>query len=185
MALADQLEIYEARLVRSGKDFHFEIELDNLKDPRGAVTLGQCEQYSRKFQEIITDLMENRSPQERAEFVPEDLTDENFTLEVNSAGAERRLKALPEDLERFSTLPLKIKFHTDEALHTEIVRYAGQVEGEGQGTLWKFEYYTPERGSGKKGRRTNNKGASRKNNRKEALEVSPEEIQEVRLYLDF
>ncbi|WP_237578366.1 ribosome maturation factor RimP [Leptospira mayottensis] len=75
-----------------------EVVLDNLEHPYGSVGLLECEQVSRKLKEEL----ERISP------------DLDFTLKVSSAGAERKLN-LPEDIDRFRGIPVRLVFRSGES----------------------------------------------------------------------
>ncbi|AMX58840.1 hypothetical protein LBK6_11000 [Leptospira borgpetersenii serovar Hardjo] len=75
-----------------------EVVLDNLEHPYGSVSLLECEQVSRKLKEEL----ERISP------------DLDFTLKVSSAGAERKLH-LPEDIDRFRGIPVRLVFRSGES----------------------------------------------------------------------
>jgi ribosome maturation factor RimP len=85
--------------VMSHKNGHslIEINLDNLENLHGSVTLNDCENVSK----ALSLALDSR------------FADENYTLQVSSAGAERELR-LPEDLKRFQTLPMRIFYKNEE-----------------------------------------------------------------------
>jgi ribosome maturation factor RimP len=87
------LQIYSLDLKSARGHFLIEICLDNLNDPRGSVSIKDCENVSKLL----------------GEFLEESYSDENYTLQVSSAGAERELR-LPGDLGRFKNVPVKIDF---------------------------------------------------------------------------
>jgi ribosome maturation factor RimP len=91
--LKPPLKIYSLKVKSAGGHFLIEVDLDNLNDPRGSVSLTDCENVSHR---LIEQLEANFS-------------DSNYTLQVSSAGAERELK-LPDELGRFKKLPLKLSF---------------------------------------------------------------------------
>lgn len=93
--------------------------MDNLEHPYGSVSLLECEQVSRKLKEEL----ERISP------------DLDFTLKVSSAGAERKLN-LPEDIDRFRGIPVRLVFRSGESeKHQEgIFRI---VNRDGDQVFWK------------------------------------------------
>ncbi|MBW7857049.1 MAG: hypothetical protein H3C43_01815 [Leptonema sp. (in: Bacteria)] len=102
------------------KYFHgsylIQIELDDLNHPLGAVTLEQCERFSKSFIEVINAAIDSFF--ENGE-LPEDLTIDNYSLEVSSAGAEREIR-IPDEFERFRGRALKIRYRTnDETIRVE------------------------------------------------------------------
>ncbi len=101
------VEIYNLKLSKLHSDYYIQIELDNLNDPFGSVTVDICENFSKDF---IQSLDERLTSDKIAFNLPIDLEVDNYTLEVSSAGAEREIR-LPNDLERFKNLPLKIQFN--------------------------------------------------------------------------
>ena len=106
------IAVYSFKINYQGKNSLIEINLDNLENSYGSVTIGECEQVSRDLHNIL----EEKHPEE------------NFTLKVSSAGAEREL-TLPQDLGRFSHLPLRLRFETKEGKLDEIVKIV-RLEGE-------------------------------------------------------
>lgn len=175
--------IYSARVLRSGNGFHFEIELDGLNHPLGAVTLAECESFSRRFAETLDRVLAGESEADWGEALPVGILPDNYTVEVNSAGAERQLR-LPGELERFQGKALKVQYREGDRTTTRLGLFAGMgpaPEGEipadvGQ-NYYIFEEYTPRRGRG-------NRKRSGKQQRKE-FRVLPEEVVRVNLYLDF
>jgi len=121
--------IYSFSVKNRGKHSLIEINLDNLQNSYGSVSIGDCEGISRNLQGILDD----RFPSE------------NYTLQVSSAGAERELK-LPEDLKRFSHLPLKLTFLESGIKKNEIVRVL-----ENLGETIEVEVYSKQKPREKKG----------------------------------
>jgi len=101
------VEIYNLKLSKLYNDYYIQIELDNLNDPFGSVTVDICENFSKDF---IQSLDERLASDKIAFNLPMDLEIDNYTLEVSSAGAEREIQ-FPNDLERYKELPLKIRFN--------------------------------------------------------------------------
>lgn len=153
----DGIGIYEARVLPASGGFHFEVVLDGLTDPRGAVPLAICESFSRDLVRRIDECVLARSSEagveaahlnprpelDWSEVLPPNLSEENYTLEVSSAGAERRLR-LPDDLERFAGQPLRMKLPTEtpdgrESLNVRLVVFAGR-----EGDAWRFTEYEPQ-----------------------------------------
>jgi ribosome maturation factor RimP len=87
------IQLYSLEVKVANDHFLIEINLDNLQDPRGSVSLTDCEKVSRR----LMDFLETEHGQE------------NYTIQVSSAGAERELR-LPDDLGRFHNVPVKIFF---------------------------------------------------------------------------
>lgn len=85
------IQLYSLDVKSANDHFLIEINLDNLQDPRGSVSITDCEKVSRR----LNDFLETAHGQE------------NYTIQVSSAGAERELR-LPEDLGRFLNVPVKI-----------------------------------------------------------------------------
>jgi len=97
--------IYSSSIKNRGNHSLIELNLDNLENSFGSVSIGDCEKISRNLQSIL----EEKYPSD------------NYTLQVSSAGAERELK-LPEDLQRFSHLPLRLHFNSNGIMKNEIVK---------------------------------------------------------------
>jgi ribosome maturation factor RimP len=114
------LGIYEAHLRPAGKSWHFEIILDGLNHPSGAVSIDDCAEFSLNFSERLDNELLLKDPVSVWHGVfPSELTPENYSLQVSSAGAERKLR-LPEDLERFKGLPLRVKYREDGIIQSEL-----------------------------------------------------------------
>lgn len=89
------LQLFSISVKTASGHFLIEVTLDNTNDPRGSVSIIDCENVSR----LLTNYLE------------ESFSNENYTLQVSSAGAERGLR-LPDDLHRFKKIPVKI-FYLD------------------------------------------------------------------------
>lgn len=177
--------VYSARVLRSGNGFHFEIALDGLDHPLGAVTIAECESFSRRFVETLDRVLEEGHPDWGAA-LPVGILPDNYTVEVNSAGAERQLR-LPEELERFRGKPLKIQHREEERTRTRLGVFVKSVSRETTDSVeitedvdqnyYIFEEYTPRRG-----------GANRKRSGKQArteFRLASADLLRVNLYLDF
>ncbi len=178
------LGIYSARVVQSGSGFHFEIELDGIGHPLGSVTLAECEAFSRRFAETL-DLVLLEGHPDRVSALPVGITPDNYTVEVNSAGAERKLR-LPGDLQRFAGVPLRIQFTESGSRQTRLgvygVRPAGeaaepQADVASEQDYYFFMEYTPRR-TGKNRKRSAKKTVAE-------FRVPVGDILQVNLYLDF
>lgn len=163
--LEEGLAIRKFRQSRAGSDFRFEIELDGLNDPAGAVSVGQCETFSRAFSAAIDRWVEDQSVLKEGELSR--LTAENYLLEVSSAGATRELE-LPAELERFKGMPLKIKYTEEGVYLTELVVFREKTD-----SRFIFDVFLP-----KKYRQKTNK------NRKQILEIDESDLKKANLYLD-
>lgn len=92
------VKLYSLKVNQRPNHSLIEVVLDNLEHPYGSVSLLECEQVSRKLKEEL----ERISP------------DLDFTLKVSSAGAERKLN-LPEDIDRFRGIPVRLVFRSGES----------------------------------------------------------------------
>ncbi|ABJ75587.1 ribosome maturation factor RimP [Leptospira borgpetersenii] len=97
-ALFLPVKLYSLKVNQRPNHSLIEVVLDNLEHPYGSVSLLECEQVSRKLKEEL----ERISP------------DLDFTLKVSSAGAERKLH-LPEDIDRFRGIPVRLVFRSGES----------------------------------------------------------------------
>ncbi|KAF5828055.1 hypothetical protein DUNSADRAFT_18278 [Dunaliella salina] len=87
------LDLYLFRLIPGRK---LDIRLDRLTDAYGSPSIEDIEKFSRMFyKELIATLGEEEAS--------------SISLEVSSPGAERTL-ALPQDLKRFGSLPLRVEY---------------------------------------------------------------------------
>ena len=174
--LHEGIGIYSIRLYPSAGGFHFEIQLDGINHPRGAVNLADCESYSRHFAEKLDAELALRKDDYL--FI-ENLAEDNYTLEVSSAGAERELR-LPEDLDRFKELPLKMIYLDGEKKTVKHVIYSRSVIEDGL-ELFVFLPYLP-RGKKMKAQKMK-KNLSDKEI--EMLKIPLHDIVRINLFLDF
>lgn len=118
--LGEGLAIRKLKCNRIGSDYKIEVELDGLTHPTGSVSIGQCEQFSRSFSNAVDQWVADSSIKKSTEL--EEITAENYLLEVSSAGATREIE-LPQELERFKGMPLKLKYTEDGVYHGITVIY--------------------------------------------------------------
>jgi len=104
------IAIYSAKLENSGDGYHITVEIDGLESPTGAVTLEDCEVFSQSLTKIIDEAVESKTLVENG--LPPDVTVDNYSMEVGSAGAERLLR-LPGDLIRFQGQPVRLTCDLD------------------------------------------------------------------------
>lgn len=138
------LDLYSFKLVRKSSHFLIEIALDNLENRFGSVSLSDCEVLSKKLTVRLDELY------------PE----ENYTIQISSAGAERQLR-LPKDLYRFKDLPMKMFFldstgmsrsgifnilHLDEK-EIEIQTFLGKKKSAKKGEVFKLQISDVQRGN--------------------------------------
>ena len=158
-----------------------------MNHPLGAVTLDECESFSRRFVEALDRVLEEGNP-DWGKALPVGILPDNYTVEVNSAGAERQLR-LPGELERFRGKPLKIQYREMDKTRTRLgvfLKSARTAENDESSveitedrdqSYYIFEEYTPRRG-----------GANRKRSGKQAgtkFQVASADCIRVNLYLDF
>ncbi len=184
----ESLAVYDATLHRTGSGFHFKVELDNLSHPLGAVSLDDCAQMSQWLVSELDRLITDPALVQEWE-IPEELGVENYTLEVSSAGAERKLR-LPGDLDRFKGAPVKIGIRNDSGGVTRhIAVYTGNGGKSESDLTYQFQLYRPRHGRGKQGRKKKepgNAGRIGSSDRKDGiLSVPAADLVEARLYLDF
>ncbi|MDX1957441.1 MAG: ribosome maturation factor RimP [Leptospiraceae bacterium] len=104
--LEKPIVLYSLKLTTKNNHSLIEVNLDNLENLHGSVTLDDCELVSQKLMKELD-----------SQFL-----DADYTLYVSSAGAERALR-IPEDLERFKTLPLRLFFKDAEGkLKNEVLK---------------------------------------------------------------
>ena len=166
--------IYSAKIQKTAGGFFFDIQLDRFDNEYGSVTLEECEKYSRAVVELIDTTV--RDGGEYRKLLPELLTEENYTLQVSSAGAERRLK-VPEDLERFKSKPFRLRYELEDKSDQVLVLYEGFRDVD-EIRYYKFNIYVPKA----------KKGVKRKAKSEETLdniELRLEQIKEIKLYLEF
>lgn len=148
--LLPPLAIYSIKVIRRKSYSLIEINLDNLEHPYGSVSIRDCEEVSHNLHKRLD----------------EKFSEENYTLQVSSAGAEREIQ-IPEDLERFKHLPLKIQFVDEAGIEKiEIVRFISQKEG-----VFEFQYYS--------------KNRNKKEKLKKTFFLALKDIKKGNLYLDY
>lgn len=108
------IEIYNIKLSKFHNDYHILIQLDNKHNTYGSVSLELCEHFSSSFIELLDKKLLSLEDKNKHQ-LPIDLKVDNYALEVSSAGAERELR-LPEELQRFQGLPLKIIYKTKDSM---------------------------------------------------------------------
>jgi len=171
--------IYSARILKTGDGYHFEVRLDGLKHPQGAVGLDAVERFSRSLAELIDGAVREKSSGYR---LPADLTEHNYTLEVSSAGAERRLR-LPHELERFRGQPLRIRFESNGREHVELAVFVERSAENGEVIFLFREYISrTERKRGKKHGRVKKAGLLSESG---MLRLRMNQLLDANLYLDF
>jgi len=95
--LKHPITLFSFEMTKKNSHTLIEINLDNLENLHGSVTMNDCENVSK----TLSLALDSR------------FADENYTLQVSSAGAERALH-LPEDLLRFQSLPMRIFYKNEE-----------------------------------------------------------------------
>ncbi len=143
--------LYSIKVIQKKSHYLIEINLDNLEHFYGSVSLGDCEAISHTLHKALDERFPN----------------ENYTLQVSSAGAEREIK-IPGDLERFKNLPMKIRFVDENGLEkAEVVHFISQKEG-----VFEFQSYA--------GKRKNTKEKLKK-----SFFLTLKDIKKGNLYLDY
>ncbi|MFN3604245.1 MAG: hypothetical protein ACK4UJ_06025 [Leptonema sp. (in: bacteria)] len=159
------VEIYDIKLSKIRGDYYIKIELDDLNNKNGSVSLATCEAFSKSF--IVTldqKILENNSLETQ---LPTDLTVDNYTLEVSSAGAEREIR-FPEELERFKESPLKVVYLENNKKRSKILNY---ISKQNQSEFVFLEYYT--------------KKEKKNQKEKKYISINEKDIIRINLYLDF
>jgi ribosome maturation factor RimP len=178
--LPSGLGIYEALLKPAGKSWHFEIILDGLNHPSGAVSIDDCAAFSQNFSERLDRELLLKDPQSVwSGIFPPELTTENYSVQVSSAGAERKVR-LPEDLERYRGLPLRIKYREDGVICTVLGMFDSIMDTEdGHTEIFYFKEFHPRK------RMKKSKSAKKAARRADGkIEITKENLIQVNLYLD-
>jgi len=187
----------------TGSGYHFDIRLDGLDHPLGAVSSEECVRFSRELAELIDQTLENRKEGGEADILPANLNPENYSMEVSSAGAERTLH-LPEDLHRFQGRALRIKFVLEETYYTALALFAGKEEAVGgeeapgreddspeDAPRYRFTEYAPRGKKKSLKKKSGGTAGSKRGNWSwekatgEGLLLAENQIKEVNLYLDY
>lgn len=111
--VSQPLEVYSLDFRYSNNHYLIEINLDNLDDPRGSVSISDCEKVSREL----------------TQFLETSFAEENYTIQVSSAGAERPLR-LPGDLGRFKGVPVKLHILDKDGKNVSYVLKITAFDGE-------------------------------------------------------
>mmetsp|Transcript_5017 Transcript_5017/g.18212 ORF Transcript_5017/g.18212 Transcript_5017/m.18212 type:complete len:331 (-) Transcript_5017:4621-5613(-) len=123
-----------------GSNGQINIILDNLNNKYGSPTIDQVEAVSR----VTNELLDVAAARPGAELP------EGISASVSSPGAERQI-LVPDDLDRFGQVPLKVAFKNQGGgLETQILRYTGAVEdAEGSTLEWAIADVKANRGKGR------------------------------------
>ncbi|MDH5716385.1 MAG: hypothetical protein OEZ22_01965 [Spirochaetia bacterium] len=133
------------------------VSLDKLDDPHGSPNIEDCERFSRLFQLKLSTVSElEDSPL-------------HYTIEVSSPGAEREIK-MPEELERFKDLPMKVEYNQEGKRLSYIYSF---IKIEKNITYWKIADV----------KRNRKENLLKKNN--EEKQISLNDIYKVSLFVDF
>lgn len=121
--LESPLEVFHLEVRDRNKHFLVQLTLDNLENKYGSVNVEQCARVSRMLKEHLDA----------------DSEQTNYTLHVSSAGAERELR-LPEDLERFQGIPVKLKLQSDDKpAKTEVYIIKSIMDGMVEAEIYRKE----------------------------------------------
>ncbi|PIA57688.1 hypothetical protein AQUCO_00600425v1 [Aquilegia coerulea] len=122
----DDLKIFSFKNTPRG---YIYVRLDKLSEKFGCPTMEEIEQYSSLYNKRLEEVGESGE-------IPG-----NLALEVSSPGAERLLK-VPDDLERFKEMPMRVRYVEDNlkpsALQKDGVFLLESVEIESDQCVWKL-----------------------------------------------
>ena len=153
------ITLFALKAVPSAK--RLEIRLDKLNDQFGSPTLDEMEEFAREFNAKF----EVAVGEEEAGSVE---------LEVSSPGAER-VVSVPEELDRFKEIPMKVEFMIDE--NRTDVRVFNIVTWDTQNTTWALA-------DTKQHKRENKGRPLTRKQRDLRFDVPLDTIKKVKLYLD-
>ena len=159
-SLASGFAIYSVKVYYSQGEPQIQICLDKLTDKYGSPSIADCEQFSHILGLKLQALSELKE-------IPE-----NYSLEVSSPGAERKIK-IPDELARFRDIPMRVKLKNNEArLKYPVLQL---VKNDEHTSTWNFAEV-----------KLNKKaGYNVKKKPEDAIILALNEIQEVNLHLDF
>ncbi len=143
------------------------VSLDKLSDRYGSPTVEECGEFSRRF----ADLLEARPPAG----LPDD-----YSIEVSSPGAERRLANVSE-YERFKALPMKVMYRDEKQKKvSRVFNYLGSEQGV---TRWQLAQakFNLRQGTIKPARPGK---LAKKEHNLPVVEISEADILHVNLYVD-
>lgn len=158
--------VWDIRLHKAGHGYHVEAELDGPANPRGTVSVGDCEKFSRRLGELL-DQEAERSDRNPA--LPADLRPDNYTIEVSSVGAERELR-LPGDLVRFQGEPLRMRYREEGKEKDGTFVFVGPDKND-----YVFQVYVPAR----------ERRGKKKKEEPAVVRIGAGDLLKVNLYLDF
>ncbi len=155
--LTNGMKIYDFSVGYTKNELKIRVLLDKTSDPRGSVTIEECETYSRLFR-MKLDAEISESDQK------------SYSLEVSSAGAEREI-SFPDDLERFKELPMKVSFLNEGTVRNAVLNY---IRHERDVVFWKMAAV----------KFNKNQGIYKKTENAEIV-INIADIQKINLHLDF
>lgn len=158
-ALTNGIRIYDFQIGYLKNEIKIRVLLDKLSDPRGSVTIEECEEYTHLYR-MKLDSHLSEDDQYR------------YSLEVSSAGAEREIR-LPDELNRFKNLPMTVSYEQEGKNKKAVMNYL-KMDTEKEITSWKL--------AGVKFNK--NQGLTSKNTPDEII-IPVNKINKVNLYLDF
>ncbi len=187
----EEVGIFSAIVLPNGKGYHFKIVLDGLKERHGSVGIADCEAFSHRFTNWLDQqlLKGDRGADSRQhgnqygnsegnELLPAGLTPDNYTLEVASPGVEREL-SLPEELDRFKGLPLKLRYRREEQIEEALVVFEGRQAEDGR---LRFGSYQIE-GRASRGRRLAGHNRARWQNKTDSKRTGGDDKEQLPLLL--
>eukprot|EP00195_Chlamydomonas_chlamydogama_P009484 CAMPEP_0202893122 /NCGR_PEP_ID=MMETSP1392-20130828/2755_1 /ASSEMBLY_ACC=CAM_ASM_000868 /TAXON_ID=225041 /ORGANISM="Chlamydomonas chlamydogama, Strain SAG 11-48b" /LENGTH=336 /DNA_ID=CAMNT_0049577329 /DNA_START=27 /DNA_END=1038 /DNA_ORIENTATION=- len=155
------IELYLFRAIPSLKKL--DIRLDKLDDMYGSPSIDDIEKFSRMLNlELEASLGAERAGE--------------ISFEVSSPGAERQL-VLPDDLNRFAELPLRVEYSNEQGGATTQVLELVEYDVEGGSTTWRLADV-------RANAPTKGRGLSKKQ-KGQVVSLAVSQLQRVRIHVDF
>ncbi|KAI3502525.1 hypothetical protein L1887_30643 [Cichorium endivia] len=162
----DDIEIFAFKTSPRG---YIYVRLDRLCNEYGCPSMEDIQSYSHEYKKRLDKAGETGD-------IPSDLA-----LEVSSPGADRLLK-IPDDLERFKDMAMRVKYVEDDdhrCMGKEGVFFLEAIEGESGRCVWRLADVKENRDPSSKGRPLSRKQKDWR------LELPYERVERVTLYLDY
>lgn len=166
LQFGDDIEIFAFKTSPRG---YIYVRLDRLCNEYGCPSMEDIKSYSHEYKKRLDKAGESGD-------IPSDLA-----LEVSSPGADRLLR-IPDDLERFKEMAMRVKYVEDDdrrSMEKEGVFFLEVIEGESGRCVWRLADVKENRDPSSKGRPMSRKQKDWR------LELPYERVKMVTLYLDY
>ncbi|KAM7468466.1 hypothetical protein LguiB_016028 [Lonicera macranthoides] len=163
LQFGDGMELFSFKTTPRG---YIYVRLDKLSNEYGCPSMEEIESYSREYKKRVDEVGALGE-------IPNDLA-----LEVSSPGAERLLK-VPDDLDRFKDMPMRVSYVEEVGPEKNGVFYVESVETESGSCAWRLADVKENRDPSAKGRPLSRKQKDWR------LKLPYAMFKKVTLYLDY